>query len=313
LGEIRPTLERMREAEVLAEQLDDDRRCGRVYALTMDAHIAIGEFDEARRRGTRALAIARALGDLDLRILTTGFLENVHYFLADSEQVFELAKGNLATLPPNRIHDKFGRNWPASVSSRNSLVFSLCQLGRFSEAAEYQAEAMCIAEATHHAYTIGCAHHGAMVLHTSRGDWTQPRVASEHMIAALWSGHVVDMLPRSVTYSARILAQLGETSPALSRLHEGQQLIERATTPIPVRFDSYLALGRACLLLRRLDEARRLVNRGVESFVSQPGFSAEALLLLGDIGGHPDRFDADSAETNYRKALALAEPRGMRP
>jgi hypothetical protein len=35
--------------------------------------------------------------------------------------------------------------------------------------------------------------------------------------------------------------------------------------------------------------------------------------LLGDIATHPDRFDAESGEAYYRKALALAEPRGMRP
>src|SRR5262245_63548934 len=28
---------------------------------------------------------------------------------------------------------------------------------------------------------------------------------------------------------------------------------------------------------------------------------------------HPDRFDAERGETHYRQALALAEPRGMRP
>jgi hypothetical protein len=37
------------------------------------------------------------------------------------------------------------------------------------------------------------------------------------------------------------------------------------------------------------------------------------LHLLGDIASHPDRFDAESGETFYRRALALAEPRGMRP
>jgi len=35
--------------------------------------------------------------------------------------------------------------------------------------------------------------------------------------------------------------------------------------------------------------------------------------LLGDIATHADRFDAASGEGHYRKALALAEPRGMRP
>ena len=35
--------------------------------------------------------------------------------------------------------------------------------------------------------------------------------------------------------------------------------------------------------------------------------------LLGDIATHPDRFDAEGGEVHYREALALAEPRGMRP
>ena len=35
--------------------------------------------------------------------------------------------------------------------------------------------------------------------------------------------------------------------------------------------------------------------------------------LLGDIATHPERFDAERGESHYRQALALAEPRGMRP
>ena len=75
----------------------------------------------------------------------------------------------------------------------------------------------------------------------------------------------------------------------------------------------YHSLGRSCLLLGRLDEARRLGDRAVEFSPRQPGFMAHALHLLGDIATHPDRFDAERGEANYRQALALAEPRGMRP
>jgi hypothetical protein len=38
-----------------------------------------------------------------------------------------------------------------------------------------------------------------------------------------------------------------------------------------------------------------------------------ALQLLRDVATHPDRFDAESGEADYRRALALAGPRGMRP
>jgi tetratricopeptide (TPR) repeat protein len=75
----------------------------------------------------------------------------------------------------------------------------------------------------------------------------------------------------------------------------------------------YYSLGRASLLLGRLDEAKRLADRAVESSPRHPGFAAHALHLLGDIATHPERFDAETGEANYRRALALAEPRGMRP
>ena len=93
----------------------------------------------------------------------------------------------------------------------------------------------------------------------------------------------------------------------------GEQFVEQHTAresgiiPVPCY---HLAL--TSLLLGRLDKARRLANRAVESSVSYPGFLAWALHLLGDIASQPDRFDSESAEVYYREALALAEPRGMR-
>ncbi len=76
----------------------------------------------------------------------------------------------------------------------------------------------------------------------------------------------------------------------------------------------YHSLGRAALLLGRLGEARRLGDRRTVKYSpAHPGFAAHALHLLGDIASHPDRFDAESDEAHYRKALALAEPRGTRP
>jgi hypothetical protein len=41
--------------------------------------------------------------------------------------------------------------------------------------------------------------------------------------------------------------------------------------------------------------------------------AAHARHLLGEIATHPDRFEAETGEARYHNALALAEPRGMRP
>jgi hypothetical protein len=75
----------------------------------------------------------------------------------------------------------------------------------------------------------------------------------------------------------------------------------------------YYSLGRACLLLGRLDEAPSIGRLCDRSLPATSWYSAHATHLLGDITAHPDRFDPEGGEVHYRETLALAEPRGMRP
>jgi class 3 adenylate cyclase/tetratricopeptide (TPR) repeat protein len=315
LGEIRRALERVHEAEALAEKLNDDRRRGRVSAVMTNAHTFLGELDEALMTGTRALEIGGRLGDLRLRISATTYLEQAHYYRGDYARVVELATDNLAALPADWVYESFGTTIPASVYDRFWLVMSLAELGRFAEAAQYEAEALPIAEATHRAYIIGLAHGNVSRLHLLKGDWAPARSLIEHGIAALRTGNLVLNLPVAVASSAWVLAQVGEASEALTRLREGEQLVDRLTAKgiVARHGEAYHSLSRAGLLLGRLDEARSLGDRALKYSPSHPGSAAHALHVLGDIATHPDRFDAESGETHYRKALALAEARGMRP
>jgi tetratricopeptide (TPR) repeat protein len=229
--------------------------------------------------------------------------------------VVELATDNLATLPPDWVYKHFGRPAPASVYDRFYLVMSLAQLGRFAEAAEREAEAIRLAEPTHHPFTIGLAHQAASVFRLITGDWARARSLIEHWLAMAQTGNIVIMLHSAIASSAWVLAQLGETSEALKRLREGEQLADRSAARgiIGALGWAYHSLGRACLLLGRPDEAQRLADRAVEYSPHHPGYAAHAQHLLGDIATHPDRFDAERGEAHYREALALAEPRGMRP
>jgi tetratricopeptide (TPR) repeat protein len=314
LGEVRRLLERLREAEALSETLNDDRRRGRVSAVLTNAHCHLGELDEALVTGTRALEIGGRLGDLRLRILTTTYLEQAHYHGGDYEQVVELATDSLAALPADWVHEHFGTVLLISVFVRSWLFLSLAELGRFAEAAEYEAEALRLAEPTQRAYTVGLAHSGAGRLHLLKGDWAKARSLFEHGIAAYRMGNIFLDLPNAVAGSAWALAQVGETSEALTQLREGEQLAERyVASGYRVVGRTYCPLGRAALLLGRLDEAQRLGDLAIEFSQGQPGWAAHALHLLGDIATHPDRLDAASGEAHYRSALALAEPRGMRP
>ncbi|HEV8617526.1 MAG TPA: adenylate/guanylate cyclase domain-containing protein [Methylomirabilota bacterium] len=315
LDEIALIVEHLREAETIAQKLNDDRRLGRVYAFLMSAHGARGELDEALAFGTRALAISRVLEDLELRILSTSYLGLTHFLRGEYEQAVELTSSNLAALPVERIYESFGIVAPPSVHDRVWLALSLAQLGRFAEAADYEAQAIRIAEPTHHAFTIGMAYYAAAMIGLLKGDWAKAQTAIERWIMVLRTINVVHIFPAAVASSAWVAGQLGQTTEALNRLRESEQLVEAQMTK--GMFQSltlaYGFLARAWLVLGRLDEARRLGDRAVKFSSPHSGRAAEALQLLCDIATHPDCFDAESGEAHYRQALALAEPRGMRP
>jgi class 3 adenylate cyclase/tetratricopeptide (TPR) repeat protein len=315
LGEARRALERMREAETIAERLNDDRRRGRVCALVTNIHSLLGDPDEGLVTGTRALEIAGRLGDLRLRILSTSYLEQVHYYRGDYERVVELATDNITALPADWIYEYFGMGTPPSVWDRSWPAMSLAQLGRFAEAAEHEAEAIRLAEPTQHAATVSLAYFAAGTIHLLKGDWAKARLVIERWIAVVRTGNVALQLPWAVASSAWAVAQLGEASEALERLREGEPLVDRlaARGIVGNRGWAYHSLGRAGLVLGRLDEARSLADRAVKSSPWHPGFAAHARHLLGDIATHPDRFDAQSGEAHYREALALTESRSMRP
>jgi tetratricopeptide (TPR) repeat protein len=192
---------------------------------------------------------------------------------------------------------------------------SLAHLGRFAEAAEHEAEAIRLAESTHHAFTIGLAYFAASTLHLVKGDWAKTRFVLEHGISVLRAGNVAMLVYPAVASSALVLAQFDEAGEALNRLREAERVFERQAAAGHVGFlgRSYYIMGSACLLLGRLDEALRLGKRAIEFSHRYPDFEGYAQHLLGDIATHPDRFDAENGESHYRQALALAEPRPYAP
>lgn len=313
LGDLRRVLPLLREAESLAERLNDDGRRGQVCAFLTNIHSRLDEPGAALVTGTRALEIAGRLGDLRLRILATTYLGQAHYYRGEYARVIELATENLAALPPEWVHEFLGGSQPPSVNDRFRLLVSLAHLGRFAEAADHEAETIRLAEAMCHAYTVGVAYYASGTLHLVKGEWAKARALIERQIAVLRAGNVVGELPTALAYSARALAYLGDASAALDRCREAQRLLEDRSGERAGTGWIYCSLGRARLLLGQLAEARRLAQGAVESASDRTDFLPDALQLAGDVAIHPDGFDAERGKACYTDALALAERRGMRP
>jgi tetratricopeptide (TPR) repeat protein len=308
-------VEHLREAEAIAIRLQDDRRRGQVCAFMTTAYSSVDELDEALATGSRALEIADRLSDLRLRLLSTSYLEQVGCYRGDYEHVVALATNNLAALPAEWVNEHFGMAVPVSIFDRAWLIMSLAELGRFTEAAKYEAEVIQIADSTEYAFSIGWAHFAASMPHLLKGDWAKARTLAEHWIVTLRTGNVAIHLPWAVAASAWALAQMGEVDQALERVNEAEELLERQTARgiVGHRGWAYHAVGRASLVVGRFDKARQLAERAASTSQHQPGFAAHALHLLGDLAFQPDRFDPENSTAHYREALALAQKHGMRP
>ena len=227
----------------------------------------------------------------------------------------ELATSILATLPADWVNERFGLPTPASIYHRWFLLPSLAHLGRFAETANDEVEAIRLAEPTQHAYTIGETYQAAGLVRLIQGDWPGACSLLEHSSAVLQAGNVPGSLTASLAGAAWAFAQLGEEDRALERVRETELLLEHHTARGLLVFRRWASrwLARAYLRLGRLEDARRLSICAVESLPAQTGLAAHTFHLLGDIASHPDRFDAESGETHYLEALALAKPRRMRP
>src|SRR5204862_1093722 len=123
------------------------------------------------------------------------------------------------------------------------------------------------------------AHNCAAGLHLLKGDWAQARTRLERWIAILRAGNFAYSLPFTVALFAWALAELGEASEALTQVREGEQLLDRhrARGIVGECAWAYHALGRACLLLGRLDEAKVFAGHAVKSSLHEPGYTAYAL------------------------------------
>ena len=315
LSEYGALLKRLREAEAIAERLHDDHRRARASAFMTNIHSFLEQLDEALAMGARALNLAEGLGDLRLRIVTATLLTHPYYLQGEYERAVELATATLEALPSGSICERFGVAVPPSVFNRGFLTMSLAQLGNFHKAVECAAEAIRIAESTQHVHTLGFAYRAAVVLHLLQGNWAKARSRIESWIATMsGQGHFIQLSTAFASW-AWVLARLGQVNEALDRLQESEELLERriAKGIISYRGWDYHAQGRAYLLLGRVEEARKLGIQAVQFTPSQPGYAAHALCLLGDVATCLDRFNPNAGRRYYRRALRLAEPRGMRP
>jgi tetratricopeptide (TPR) repeat protein len=303
----------IKEAEAVATTLQDPRRLGRASSYLTHLFWMTGKPDPAIAAGQRALALASSVDDFALQIDIHHFLGLAYCTRGDYQQTITYLEKNVTVLEGGLQREHFGLSGIPSVNSRAYLLWGLAERGAFAEGSRRAAEALQIAEATNHLYSLTIACFGVGFLSLRQGDLSQAIPVLERGLELCQSSGLLIRFPSLAATLGYAYALEGRVTAGLPLL---QQAVEKAAAT--GRIDNQPLwmtwLSEACGLAGHLDEARHLAERALELSRSQQewGHQAYALWLHGEIAVR-HQHDSPGAESSYRQSLMLAQERGMRP
>ncbi len=305
----------LREAESLARRLDDQRRLGWVSAYMSIQHLHTGgHATEVRMFAKRGAAIGETLGDVPLQVVAQFYLFLVCHFSGDHLGTEHACRRLMASLEGEQARERFGLAVYPAVQSRAFLARALAERGMFDEGDAQGREAIAIAEALDHPFSILWACLGLAYLDSVRGELSEAARLLERAVVLCRDWNITVWTPIA-------MASLGHVYASSERVAEGVAWLEKAVTAhesAGIAFFhslSVVQLGEAYLLANRVEDARACANRVVTLARErgERGYEAWALRLLGEIDSGHNHRDAATAEAHYGAAIELAVELGMRP
>jgi tetratricopeptide (TPR) repeat protein len=314
LGDLDRILDHLREAEALARRQGDQRRLGWV-ATYMTIHFSmISQNNQGLASGQLAVALASAVDDVQLQIVASSYLGQAQYRAGEYRLAVERLRWCVGSLTGDLVRERLGQAAIPAVYSRTLLALSLAELGGFLEGTARAQEAIQIAEALDHPFSLGLAFHGAGRLHLYKGD-VQKAVAllerGREVCRARAVGHWLPVIGASLAQAYATNKRADDAFPLL------EQTIERLASPQMTIYYSLLltSLSEAYLMANRTDMATQHAQEAlcVSRDRGERGVQAHAIRLLGEAAGHRDAVHLETAEGHYADAMALARELGMRP
>jgi len=300
------------EAAAVAEKRGDHRRLGGIFSTAAISHVVEGDHQAALDAAQRAQIIGNDAKDSRLLASANEHLGLAHYQLGNYQIAVEQLRAALAFVRDVPLHGRFGRASHPWVQPRVFLAWCLAERGDFAEARAVAEEALTIAKTAGHEVSRIHAQAALGQVHFWRGEL---RDALDNLELAFRSVESADV-PLPLVASGGRQAWLGLVYAELDRIDDALPVLDsprERSEAQEVRV--LLCAAQAYLTAGREERARDMAARALTSSRQrgERGHEALALWLLGELTDRLDPHDAPAAEAHYDEALALAEPRGMRP
>jgi predicted ATPase/class 3 adenylate cyclase/DNA-binding winged helix-turn-helix (wHTH) protein len=307
----------LREAEGLAQALEDQRRLGKVSIMIAHCLRSMGDFEHALQTGHQVLDLATARGDAKLQAMAYFVLGEVYYGLGDYPRAVDMLRRNVEALDHSGPQERFGELTLGpglqTVASRCWLIQALAGVGAFAEGVAIAEDTLRLAEADGHPYTLALAYARVGFLSLAQGEVHQAIPYLERSLDLCRVGGILQ-------YRTGIYCGLGYALALSGRIPEALTLLERTVGQVPspslISRASLLAwVSEVSLLAGDVAAAHTLAVQALALARAhkERGNEAWTLRLRGDIAMHRDPPETGPAENYYRQALGLADELGMRP
>jgi len=313
LGEIARDLTHLRRAETLARGLRDRRLLAWTSTYIARDLALLGHPDEALTAGQAAQALAEAIDDIDLRVLSRASIGQSYYALgnyAHSARTLQAVLDTIAGTDPMR---RFGLPLPGHVIFRCWLIWALSRLGETEAADAAMAELMPIAEACDQPLALTIATYSCGLALVNRDDLARGIVCLEKALSLCRQWELTAWFTNVASCLGHAYSRSGRCDEGLDLL---RQAIERSQTlGLMVSHAIEVAwYAEACLEAGRFDEAARQARTaiGLGQQYNERGNEAYARWVAAEAAS---RMSAATAGllVQARTARQLAEDCGMRP
>ncbi|HSR13280.1 MAG TPA: tetratricopeptide repeat protein, partial [Thermodesulfobacteriota bacterium] len=228
-GESSAAVAILREAVDMAEAAGDERRLARLLSFLSNALWDVAESRAAIQAGHRAAAIAERLGEVELEAVANFSRGVALRALGEYPQAAEYLRRNLSLLEGDLAYKTLGLTGLASVLTRGHLAWSLSELGEFGEARRRSEEALRLAEAADHPYSVAHAHLARGGTLIRQGQVLEAMTALDRGLKLCRDAPFLDPpmaadLALAYAFSGRLTAALQLAEEAVLRAEEGGRL-----------------------------------------------------------------------------------------
>ena len=314
LGDLPRMLGLLAEAERLAVTLDDKPRLARVLSYANRCFWWLGQHEPGLAAGERALEIAQALADASLEAAANYHLGLSCMFAGDYRRGVEVYRRSGEILSGGLEFQRLGMPALPGVISRAWLGYGLACLGDFTGGLAMTADALRVAEAAGHPYSIAVAVQSAGFPYVVQGDLPRALQWLERAADMARVGGFAVLRVLAETFLGRALSLAGRHSEAVKMLEDSEVYAEsiqfRAMHTLSLAWlaDAHLGAGRVAHAMTTIDRALQATRaRG------QRAAEAEVFLALAASHAAGERPDLEAARTATQQAISLADDLGARP